>query len=169
MGPGDSSLDPTDSFIPHPGFDTFKPTVQENLYSTLPDRGDGGCLPSNAALPSRISGDAASLRDSNMEPEDCSAGPKNGVIPYPGFEPYSSSPGEAPGIGRPSRDPESNFVLIQQPAFPWHRPQDEPRVNISGGTFIGGNLNYVDKHTFDPTSVILLFLLYLFSSTCHAI
>ncbi|KAJ7085033.1 hypothetical protein C8R44DRAFT_687874, partial [Mycena epipterygia] len=43
------------------------------------------------------------------------------------------------------RGPESNATLIDHPDFLWDRPQEGPRTNIHGSTFISGNVNHVQR------------------------
>ncbi|KAJ7508047.1 hypothetical protein B0H11DRAFT_1848433 [Mycena galericulata] len=65
------------------------------------------------------------------------------------FEPHSSTPSE-PGHAVPGNVcepvPESNAALIKGPDFPWDHRQDGSRTSIRGSTFIGGNVNHIQRH-----------------------
>ncbi|KAJ7118218.1 hypothetical protein C8R44DRAFT_854231 [Mycena epipterygia] len=54
------------------------------------------------------------------------------------FEPYYSTPNGSnyPFPGDREQGPESNAALIDHPDFLWDRPQEGPRTNIQGSTFI---------------------------------
>ncbi|KAJ7705528.1 hypothetical protein B0H17DRAFT_670258 [Mycena rosella] len=42
---------------------------------------------------------------------------------------------------------DSHVTAIHQPAvFPWNNDPHEPRTSITGGTFIGGNINHIQRH-----------------------
>jgi hypothetical protein len=65
--------------------------------------------------------------------------------PYPALEWEGSVP-RPPGLpllggGRPREGSDPDAALVQQRAYPWSHPRKEPRINIHGGTFIGGNIN----------------------------
>ncbi|KAJ7851305.1 hypothetical protein B0H14DRAFT_2509303 [Mycena olivaceomarginata] len=71
--------------------------------------------------------------------------------PYssPEFDPVSTTPeqrGHAFTADVSEHPLGSNMAVINPPVLPWDPPQDVPRTSISGGTFITGNVNHIQRH-----------------------
>jgi hypothetical protein len=69
------------------------------------------------------------------------------IHPSPNVEPLAGP------LGKPAHsltgdfrndDPQSSIAAINR--TPWDGLQPEPKTSINGGTFIGGNLNHIQRH-----------------------
>lgn len=131
----------------------FELTSQETNSLSFPDGEGGSWCPQNALalpnpVPSQLGVEISGSQNSPMYPPNSYLGPSNSDIPC------RSEPDQLfSDIHTPRQDSESNILpkesnvaLSQQPVFPWDRPQDEQaNISITGGTFIGGNVNYIQR------------------------
>ncbi|KAJ7089965.1 hypothetical protein C8R44DRAFT_720349, partial [Mycena epipterygia] len=76
-------------------------------------------------------------------------GAPNRAITYPStdFEPYTDAPSGCdhlfPGDVR-ERELQSK-AAFGRPHSPWNRPRDGPKTSIHGSTFVGGNVNHIQR------------------------
>lgn len=146
-----TSTEPESLPIDLPG--EFELTSQEINSLSFPDGEGGSWCPQNALalpnpVPSQLGVEISGSQNSPMYPPNSYLGPSNSDISC------RSEPDQLfSGIHPPRQDSESNILpkesnvaLSQQPVFPWDRPQDEQtNISITGGTFIGGNVNYIQR------------------------
>ncbi|KAJ6551280.1 hypothetical protein B0H19DRAFT_1378054 [Mycena capillaripes] len=97
--------------------------------------------PSFAPPPTRAANEYAP-RDT---PDGSRLDPNNRAIRFPSLE----SERELAGIGPGSHPSPANFereiAEFKQSIFPWDVPPHEPKTSIHGGTFIGGNVNHIQR------------------------
>jgi hypothetical protein len=91
-------------------------------------------LPWNSEFPTLEYPPSSHAYDENRYSPDVfqSADPRAGPPQSPGYLV------EANFRSRPTADGNN--------AFPWNRPSDAPSTSINGGTFIGGNVNNIQRH-----------------------
>ncbi|KAJ7489238.1 hypothetical protein FB451DRAFT_685415 [Mycena latifolia] len=152
------------SALPSAGFDRRALSLRSREYADEEETDD---LPADVQrpqlLPYEVSGlDRLSLSDGPLEPLN----PRPLRDPLPGTyhpSPHPTThaiqyPSTRNELGRISADShpiptdlrrieaplDSNVTASDQPVFPWENPH-EPRINIEGGTFIGGNVNRIER------------------------
>ncbi|KAJ7021822.1 hypothetical protein C8F04DRAFT_259065 [Mycena alexandri] len=98
-------------------------------------------IPHRSTIPGDQHGESISILQMHLPPvvdPSIQGGNPSARIDYP--------PGRKPPSSTNYSPPESRGLTTHAHLLAWERHYHEPHTNITGGTFIGGNVNHVQRH-----------------------